>query len=219
MSHANNRRHWQAVVGVLGAAAVIGGLTLHGLSSHPAPAEAAATSSGQSAAAVKVVSKHRPHHRLSIRERIERTERKETPVLRRYRDVLAGRLDPSGEKLQAKVTGGTYSTEGLGTKLDWNRGGMLEIYVSSAWDGAASFYDLDAAGMQPTTVGGLDAQVSTTGDDTVVSVKQADGSVVTLIASTSFGNNGSSTSSLGLSQQQLLQAASDSRLALPAFLR
>ncbi|MGC4110716.1 MAG: hypothetical protein QM747_09890 [Nocardioides sp.] len=118
------------------------------------------------------------------------------------------------------MTGGTYSTDGLGTKLDWNGGGMLEIYVSPRWNGISSFYNgLGAAHMQSTTVGGLDARVNTTGDDIVVSVKQDDGSVVTLIASRSFGNNGSTASNLGLSQQQLLNAAGDQRLVLPAFLR
>jgi hypothetical protein len=61
--------------------------------------------------------------------------------------------------------------------------------------------------------------VSTKGDDVVVSVQHQDGTVVTLIASTSFGNNGTSTSSLGLTQHQLLAAAADPRLKLPPYLR
>jgi hypothetical protein len=38
---------------------------------------------------------------------------------------------------------------------------------------------------------------------------------VSLFASTTFGNNGTSTPSLGLTQHQLLEAAADPRLQLP----
>jgi hypothetical protein len=73
--------------------------------------------------------------------------------------------------------------------------------------------------MTPTTYDGLAARVSTKGDDLVVSVQHQDGTVVTLIASTSFGNNGASTSALGLTRPELLAAAADRRLTLPAYLR
>jgi hypothetical protein len=73
--------------------------------------------------------------------------------------------------------------------------------------------------MSPTTFHGQPARVSTTGSDLVVSVRHDDGTVVMLIASTAFGNNGTSTPSLGLTRDQLLAAAADPRLTLPASLR
>ena len=61
--------------------------------------------------------------------------------------------------------------------------------------------------------------MSTRGDDLVVSAEHEDGTIVTLIASTAFGNNGTSTPALGLTQHQLLAAAADPRLTLPSYLR
>jgi hypothetical protein len=136
-------------------------------------------------------------------------------ALQAYRDVLADHLDPGGTRLSGlsnEQSGGNI----LGTKLDWNGGGMVEIVVGRHWDSAESFYLLEDSGMRPTTYDGHQARVSTSGDDTVVSVQHADGTVVTLIASTSFGNNGTSTSSTGLTQQMLLETAADPRLRLPA---
>jgi hypothetical protein len=136
-------------------------------------------------------------------------------ALRHYRAVLADHLDPHGDRLAppSNEQGGGGM---LGTKLDWNHGGMLEIVVGRSWAAAGGFYLLEDAGMSPTTYDGHPARVSTTGDDTVVSVQHADGTVVTLIASTSFGNNGTSTSDTGLTQHQLLAAAADPRLTLPS---
>ena len=135
-----------------------------------------------------------------------------------YHHVLAEHLDPTGTKLRLAENeqggGGSF-----GTKLDWNHGGMLEIVVGTRWSDAMGFYLLENAGMQPTTYDGDEARVSTVGDDVVVSVKHDDGTVVTLIASASFGNNGTSTPSLGLTQHQLLGAAADPRLQLPPSLR
>ena len=135
-----------------------------------------------------------------------------------YRRVLAEHLDPTGGHLRGAQNeqggGGTY-----GTKLDWNHGGMLEIVVSRYWGGAGHFYQLETAGLTPTTYDGHPARVSTKGDDLVVSAQHADGTIVTLIASTSFGNNGTSTPTLGLTQDQLLAAAADPRLMLPRYLR
>ena len=135
-----------------------------------------------------------------------------------YHHVLAEHLDPTGTKLRLAENeqggGGSF-----GTKLDWNHGGMLEIVVGTRWSDAMGFYLLENAGMQPTTYDGDEARVSTIGDDLAVSVKHDDGTVVTLIASASFGNNGTSTPSLGLTQHQLLGAAADPRIQLPPYLR
>jgi hypothetical protein len=51
----------------------------------------------------------------------------------------------------------------------------------------------------------------------VVSVQHEDGTVVTLIASAAFGNNGTTTSSVGLTRAQLLDAAADPALKLPPW--
>jgi hypothetical protein len=131
-----------------------------------------------------------------------------------YHDVLAEHLDPSGTELHL-AQNEQAGTGSLGTKLDWRGGGMLEITVGRTWAAAGGFYDLYGAKMAPTTFQGHPARVSTAGDDLVVSVQHDDGTVVSLIASTSFGNNGTSTASLGLTQQQLLEAAADPRLVLP----
>jgi hypothetical protein len=140
-----------------------------------------------------------------------------TATLREYRDILAEHLDPTGAKLRfAQNEQGGSGT--LGTKLDWNHGGMLEIVVGPSWGAAAGFYLLEDSGMSPTTYDGRPAKVSTTGADLVVSVEHADGTVVTLIASTGFGNNGTSTPELGLDRHQLLAAAADPRLVLPPHL-
>jgi hypothetical protein len=96
---------------------------------------------------------------------------------------------------------------------------MLEIVVGRTWSSAGGFYLLERAGMTPTMYDGHPARVSTKSDDLVVSVQHQDGTVVTLIASTSFGNNGTSTSALGLTRPELLAAAADRRLTLPAYLR
>jgi hypothetical protein len=139
-------------------------------------------------------------------------------TLQSYHDILAAHLDPTGDKLRLaqneQAGGGTF-----GTKLDWNGGGMLEIVVGRSWASAGGFYILESAHMTDTTFRGLPARVSTAGSDLVVSVRHADGTVVTLIASTSFGNNGTSTASLDLTQAQLLDAAADPKLQLPPRLQ
>lgn len=134
-----------------------------------------------------------------------------------YHDVLADHLDPHGDLLAAPSnmqSGGPI----LGSKFDWNHGGMLEIVVGQSWDAADTFYQLDTAGLTSTTYDGQPARVSSTGNDLVVSVRHADGTVVTLIASNGFGNNGTATASLDLTTPQLLAAAADARLTLPASL-
>ena len=65
-----------------------------------------------------------------------------------------------------------------------------------------------------TTFRGLEARTWTDGSELLVSVKHEDGTVVSLYASTSFGNNGTSTASLDLTTKQLLDAAADPRLRL-----
>jgi hypothetical protein len=59
-------------------------------------------------------------------------------VLVGYRDVLAEHLDPGGDRLKyaQNEQGGT---DVIGTKLDWNDGGMLEIVLGHQWSAAGGF--------------------------------------------------------------------------------
>ena len=140
-----------------------------------------------------------------------------TATLQGYRNVLAEHLDPGGSRLQlAQNVGG--GTGHLGTKLDWDHGGMLQISVSTSWHTS----DWNAYPPRPgktITFRGHQARVLTDGSDLYVAVEHDDGQVVTLIASPSFGNNGTSIATTGLTVPQLLAAAADPRLALPTRCR
>jgi hypothetical protein len=131
------------------------------------------------------------------------------PVLRAWRDVLAEHLGDRVRWADNSQSGG----EALGTKYDWAGGGMLELMVGSRWDDIAGFVGFTAK--ERTTFRGLEARTWTDGSDLLVSVRHEDGTVVSLYASTSFGNNGTSTDALGLTQDDLLDAATDPRLRFP----
>jgi len=225
------RRHrWQisgAVASVAAVAAIAaalqGGLGTSG-STAPGYAEQPSVAATASTPAAVKAARQRAHHRLlTVKQRMHQIRRQmegltSQKTVQRYHDVLAEHLDPTGTQLRLAQNeqggGGSF-----GTKLDWRNGGMLEIVVGRGFAAAASFYDLSSAGMQDTTYGGHPARVSTSGSDLVVSARHDDGTVVTLIASTEFGNNGTSTNGLGLTQDQLLEAAADPRLQLPPYLR
>ncbi len=206
-----------AVVASVAAVAAVG-FAVHDSSGSPGAAGFADGTAASPSAHGKA-----DHHAHRASQHVAKTEARlqsesSTDVLRTYHDVLAEHLDPGGDHLRlAQNEQGGSGT--FGTKLDWNGGGMLEIVVSRSWGGAWHFYALENAGMTPTTYDGLAARVSTKSDDLVVSVQHQDGTVVTLIASTSFGNNGTSTSALGLTRPELLAAAADRRLTLPEYLR
>lgn len=232
------RRGWQASAAAVSVAAVVGVAVALSGSSGPSgaagPGVAAQPGSASSASASPPTCAHHghgcaPHARHpartlpSAKPPLRQLQHRMSSVssaltLRTYHDVLAEHLDPRGDNLRLAQNqqGGSGS---FGTKLDWNGGGMLEIVVGGTWDAAGGFYPLELARMADTTFEGEPARVSTMGDDLVVSVRHADGTVVTLIASTSFGNNGTSTPALGLTQHQLLAAAADPRLQLPSYLR
>ena len=208
------RRTQVGAVAVSVAAVAAAGFALHGSSGSPG---AAGFADGASAPRSAHVRDHAARqHVAKMEARLHRESA--TDPLQTYHDVLAEHLDPTGShlRLAQNEQGGTGV---YGTKLDWNDGGMLEIVVSHSWGGAGHFYLLEDAGMTPTTYDGRPARVSTKGDDLVVSVEHQDGTVVTLIASTSFGNNGTSTPALGLTQDRLLAAAADPRLRMPQYLR
>jgi hypothetical protein len=223
------RRHrWQATgaVASTAAAAVVVALLQGG---HGAPGSSAAGFADGSGGTSQQSPHHRVHHprigpppariqriKNRVHHQLDSTGTQATLVT--YRDVLAEHLDPADTKLRL-AENEQSSGDSFGTKLDWNHGGMLEIVVGARWSAALSFYTPEG-GMTPTTYDGHEARVSTaTGGDLVVSVRHDDGTVVTLIARTSFGNNGTSAPTLGLTQQQLLAAAADPRLQLPPYLR
>jgi hypothetical protein len=223
------RRTQVAAVAVSVAAVATVGFVWHGSSGSPG---AAGFADGSSASAsphngtqdrAHDRARQRAHDRAQAARQQARmlarlARQSSADTLQTYHDVLAEHLDPNGDLLRLAQNeqggSGTY-----GTKLDWKGGGMLEIVVGRSWGAAGGFYLLENAHLTPTTYDGQPARVSTKGDDVVVSVQHQDGTVVTLIASTSFGNNGTSTSSLGLTQHQLLAAAADPRLKLPPYLR
>ena len=227
---ARHRRHAAVTGTALGVAliasagaAAVHGLTGEGRATGPAYA-GGGTATARDPQPTPTARAHPPRHHQVAAPSSTATPRYPSPtlvhdnpqatsdVLLRWREALADDLDPSGTHL-GPVSNVQVGGTSLGTKLDWD-GGLVEVVVGHAWSDYESFYVADA-GLQPTTYQGLDARISTQGADQVVSVRQADGTVVTLIASDAFGNNGTSTSDLGLTQQQLLEAAADPRLQAP----
>jgi hypothetical protein len=210
------RRRTQVSAAVLSVAAVAAlGMALGSSSGTlgAGPGYAGVTSGNTSASAHDRARAERQHV-LRMEHRLARAAAHDPR--KAYRRVLKDHLDPGGDRLgpvnDEEGGSGTY-----GTKLDWNHGGMLEIVLSHSWRGASHYYLLALAHMKETTYDGRPAQVSTAGDDLVVSVQHQDGTIVTLIASASFGNNGTTTSAIDLTQAQLLDAASDTALKLPPW--
>lgn len=140
--------------------------------------------------------------------------RREAQVLRSYRDVLREDLDPAGTRIQTgPITNRQTAADALGTKLDWNGGGMLQVVVGSSLEGVQFFCDHGCT--QQSVAGASKALVLSSPGRISVAVFQDDGDIVALTADTSFGNNGTSTAALGLTVDQLLTAAADPRLDLP----
>jgi hypothetical protein len=135
-------------------------------------------------------------------------------VLSGYRDILREDLDPAGTRIQAgPITNQQSGGDALGTKLDWNGGGMLQVAVGRSLEGVQFF--CDGACDRRSLAEASKALVRTSGGRISVAVFQDDGDIVALTADTSFGNNGTSTGSLGLTVEQLLAAAADPRFDLP----
>ncbi len=131
------------------------------------------------------------------------------PILRAWRDVLAEHLGDQVRWAQNSQSGG----EAVGSKYDWNGGGMLQLMVGTRWNDIAGFVGVTAEPREPFR--GLEARSWTDGSDLLVSVRHEDGTVVSLYATTSFGNNGTATDALRLTTEDLLDAAADRRLRLP----
>lgn len=135
-------------------------------------------------------------------------------VLSGYRDVLREDLDPAGTRIQTgPITNQQSGEHTLGTKLDWNGGGMLQVAVGRSLEGVQFF--CDGGCTQQSVAGATKALVLNQPGSISVAVFQDDGDIVALTADTSFGNNGTSTKTLGLTVDQLLTAAADPRLDAP----
>lgn len=144
--------------------------------------------------------------------------RRNQQALDAYRDILREDLDPAGTRIQTgPITNQQSGGDSLGTKLDWNGGGMLQVAVGRSLEGVQFF--CDGACSRRTVAGARKALVRTSPGAISVAVFQDDGDIVALTADTSFGNNGTSTDTLGLTVEQLLAAAADARLDLPATTR
>jgi hypothetical protein len=144
--------------------------------------------------------------------------RRHGQALDAYRDILREDLDPAGTRIQTgPITNQQSADDALGTKLDWNGGGMLQIAVGRSLEGVQFF--CDGACTRQTVAGARKALVLTSPGAISIAVFQDDGDIVALTADTSFGNNGTSTDTLGLTVEQLLAAAADARLDLPATTR
>jgi hypothetical protein len=230
------RRHrWQigaaslAVVALSGAGVALtgaGGTPQAGFSAQPS--QTAGTHTKQQLAQQHVKKHAKPEVKQrrsasrSVKEQARRLQNQvradyENGTLQTFHDVLAEHLDPTGHLLELAKNEQSGSGS-LGTKLDWNHGGMLEISVSTSW--RTSDWNAYPPGPgERLTYNGHPARVLVDGSDIWVAVQHDDGEVVMLLASRSFGNNGTSTASLDLTQDQLLEAAADPRLRLPASLR
>ncbi len=227
------RRRTQVSAAVLSVAAVAAlGVVVQGSSGSPGAdgggfARRSSAPNEHSASATPTPSAADEHQRarqahatkaLTVKQRMRQLMQMDSDpatlaTLRTYRDVLAEHLDPGGSRLQmAQNIGGGMGH--LSTKLDWDHGGMLEISVSTSWH-SSDWNAYPPGPGQTITFRGREARVLTDGSDLYVAVQHDDGQVAMLIASPSFGNNGTSIPTTGFTVPQLLAAAADPRLALP----
>jgi hypothetical protein len=186
--------------------------------------------SGQGTASSSASSSVSPSHRVRAHHRIakgkatagayvgvtmsEADAQRVRVALDTYRSILRADLDPAGARIQtARITNVQGSDDSLGTKLDWNGGGMLEIAVGHSLDGVQFFCDGDCE--QRAAPGTSKVLVQTSPGAISVAAFQDDGDIVAVTASTSFGNNGTSTADLGVTVDQLVAAAADPRLDVP----
>ena len=150
------------------------------------------------------------------------------PVLRAYRDILAGHLDPGGEHLDIRVTnmqsGGDAGCgfSHLGTKLGWSvpgEGGlgMVQVEVNRGpRSDQIRLYHQDWRPVRLEARGVEEARVAEHAGGIAVIVTRTDGLTVAIDASSLFGNNSTEAiSGFGFGVDALLEAAADPRFRLP----
>jgi hypothetical protein len=136
-----------------------------------------------------------------------------------YRAILLSHLDPAGSLVgdQPGGDGGYYAgrpgRNSVTTSVGWIDGGLVVVTVADSWANASDGQNGQNFDLKPTTFRGHQARVATTPTDMEVLVKNGD-TYVGIIVST---NNGSShrVSDLGVTQEQVLATAADTRFALP----
>lgn len=160
----------------------------------------------------KMIHKKRPPDPLAGYEKQMNASKK---TVGEWRDVLAEHLSAYGTLQEYDGVGFSGSLADYGTKLDWNDGGLLQFMIGPHWNAIQGVPGAPVPPLKPRTYQGMEAQVGEANGVLVVSLRHEDGTVVTLLAATSFGNNGSTTASLGLTADNLLEAAADPRLSNP----
>ncbi len=178
-----------------------------GTSTPPAPS--ASTSPSQAPKAVK----HRksPDPMKAFQQQVKHS----TETIGVWRDVLDEHLSAYGTLQKYDGVGFSGSGADFGTKLDWNDGGLLQFMIGPHWNAIQGVPGAPVPPLEPRTYRGMEARVGQADGVLVVSLKHDDGTIVTLLAATSFGNNGSTTDTLGLTVADLLEAAADPRLSNP----
>lgn len=147
-------------------------------------------------------------------------------TLRLYNQVLAERLDPSGEHLDRDVSNMQGGGSSIGAKFGWtNPGeaglGVIAISVNDGWQAtgwSCGMPQIDITCHDITAPGGFDGEVAEYDGGMDVAVEHADGTVVILSVETLFGNNSTvPVSEIDLSVEDLAAAAADDRLKLPDY--
>jgi hypothetical protein len=136
-------------------------------------------------------------------------------LLQGYRDVLADHLGSLGVlgPANGEWGRGRGPDHSLGTHIDWNHGGEIMVGVATSW-GVTEWPYYPGHGTE-IRYQGHRARILVDGVDLYVSVEHDNGQVVTVTASATFGNNHTSIPSTGLTVQDLLPAAADSRVTMP----
>lgn len=198
-------------------AVILGGVAWAGADHTPRASDV--PYAGPSSATKPTATPERPrHHKKKPQDPFQqyRMQMKAAkPLIGQWRDVLAEHLSKYGTLQEYDGAGFSGSSSDFGTKLDWNGGGLLQYMIGPHWNAIQGVPGAPIPKLEPRTYHGMEARVGEGDGVLVVSLLHDDGTVVTLLAATSFGNNGSTTDALGLTADNLLEAAADPRLSNP----
>jgi hypothetical protein len=222
------RRHrWQTGAAVLSVAAVVtGGVALRGADPGTETGYAGQGSSAPLSTATTMAPRHskavtpHSHHHMTADQRnhqihLQQQDPRAIALLQGYRAVLAEHIGLLGDLGPANGQWGRHlgADTSIGTHIDWDHGGEIEIGVASSW--SVTEWPYYPAQGTDITFQGHQARVLVDGQDLYVSVQHADGQVVTVTASATYGNNHTSITTTGLTENELLAAAADPRLTIP----